>query len=100
MLLGATKVAARLDISVASLNNWYRWYFSDCEKPENMPELPKYIQHHARGARKWKEEDIEKLQKFKDWIPKGRGGVMGDWNAQFWGERGIQALKNKGLQKK
>jgi hypothetical protein len=102
--LTATRVAQHLDISVPTLTNWYRWYNNpDYDKPSNVPELPKYEQNGKRATRYWKEEDLPKLIKFRDWVPKGRAGIMGEHNAQFWGDRGKRALKNKkmkdGLQK-
>ncbi len=102
--LTATRVAQHLDISVPTLTNWYRWYNNpDYDKPPNVPELPKYEQNGKRATRYWKEEDLPKLIKFRDWVPKGRAGIMGEHNAQFWGDRGKRALKNKkmkdGLQK-
>lgn len=98
-LLTATKVAQHLDISVPTLNNWYKWYNNpDFEKPEDTPELPSYIQQGKRGTRYWNKKDLPKLVKFKEWMPRGRAGVMGESNAQFWGERGKRALRNKHLQ--
>ena len=60
-----------------------------------MPELPDFKREGTRGPRYWNQEDLPKLQAFRDWLPKGRGGVMGDWNARFWGARGKRAIKNK-----
>ena len=98
--LTATKVAQYLDISVPTLNNWYKWYNNpEYDKPKNTPELPAYTQQGKRAPRYWNKEDLPKLVKFKNWVPKGRAGIMGEHNAQFWGERGVRALKNKGLQK-
>ena len=98
-MLTATKVAQYLDISVPTLNNWYKWYSNpEYEKPKNTPSLPEYTQEGKRGTRYWDKVDLPKLVKFKNWIPKGRAGIMGEHNAQFWGERGKRALKNKHLQ--
>ena len=41
------------------------------------------------------EEDLLQLEVFKVWLPKGRGGVMGEVSARYWGERGERARKNK-----
>ena len=97
--LSSNKVAQHLDISVATLNNWYKWYNNlEFKKPENTPELPSYTQQGKRGTRYWDKKDLPKLVQFKKWMPRGRAGVMGDSNAQFWGERGKRALRNKHLQ--
>lgn len=94
--LSSNKVAQYLDISVATLNNWYKWFRNeDFEKPADIPALPQYKRDGARGPRYWNSADLPELQAFRDWLPKGRGGVMGDWNARFWGARGQRAIKNK-----
>lgn len=84
-----TKVAQHLDITVVTLTNWYKWY-NDPEqfKPKGMPQLPEYIQEKSRGPKYWKKSDLPKLQKFKEWIPKGRNGLMGSVSSRYWGERG------------
>lgn len=96
----ANKIAQFLDISVGTLNVWYKWYEDErFEKPEGVPPLPPYEQAGPRRPRYWSEDVLLDLKRFKDWLPKGRGGVMGDLNARNWGERGRQAQKNKALRK-
>jgi hypothetical protein len=88
-MLNATNVSAILDISVVTLNNWYKWYNdTSIEKPINTPPLPMYLQETPRGKRLWNMVDIKLIKKFKDWIPKGRGGVMGEVSSKYWGVRG------------
>lgn len=90
------KLALYIDSSVLTISNWYEWYLDDkYKKPEGLPELPMYEQNRKGGTRYWNIEDIEKIKIFKEWLPKGRGGVMGDFNAKYWGEKGKQALENK-----
>lgn len=92
----ATKISQFLDISVPTLNSWYKWYNDPTfVKPIDTPYLPPYIQKSKMGIRYWDEDCLYYLRKFKDWLPRGRGGVMGDMNARSWGERGKRALKNK-----
>lgn len=94
----ATRVSYFLDISVVTLGNWYKWYNDPkYDKPEDMPELPPYEQKSPRGTRYWKRSDLPKLLIFKYWLPRGGAGIMGDFNARFWGDRGKRALKNKGI---
>lgn len=94
--LSASKVAQHLDISVTTLTNWYKWQNSLTEPvSENAPRLPQYEQHSVRGPRFWTEEQLKELEVFKEWIPRGRNGVMGNINARYWGARGKRALKNK-----
>lgn len=84
-LLTASKVCNKLDISSRTLDNWYKFYNnSELEKPDNMPDLPEYEQATPRAPRYWKPEDIKQLKKFKEWVPKGRHGVMGRINEMYW----------------
>ena len=85
ILLTATKVIQQIDVSARTLDGWYKYYESDLEKPDDMPELPKYTQNRPRGPRYWKQSDIPALLAFKEWIPRGRNGVMGRINERFWG---------------
>lgn len=84
ILLTATKVIQQLDISARTLDSWYKFYNGSYEKPEGMPKLPPYIQERPRGPRFWKQSDMTALKEFKEWVPKGRGGVMGRVNEQYW----------------
>lgn len=86
--LSATKVTQFLDISYNTLNAWYKWYNDDqYVKPKDTPYLPPYTQAHPRAPRLWKADDLYYLRKFKEWIPKGRSGVMGEFNSKYWGTR-------------
>lgn len=94
----ATKVTQYLDISLRTLDNWYRFYRNASEKkPENMPELPNYEQLGPKATRFWNEEDLPKLMEFKNWIPHGRSGVMGRTNERYWSEKLRKNNKNKDI---
>ena len=94
----AVKISQFLDVSVATINNWYRWYNNPkFEKPADTPYLP--APSLEGRYRYWTDDDLYYLRKFKEWLPRGRGGVMGDSNAYFWGERGKRALRNKELKR-
>lgn len=97
--LTTSKVAIKLDVSVRTLLTWYKWYEQEGNTMEDVPVLPKYEQAYHRAPRFWEESDIEQLKVFKDWLPKGRNGVMGNVNAKNWGDRGRRALANKRLKK-
>ena len=94
--LTAPKVSQHLGVNPITLSHWYKWYRDDnYEKPADMPPLPDYEQNGKTGTRYWRVADLEMIEAFKAWIPQGRLGIMGDFNAQFWGARGrrIQAEK-------
>lgn len=88
-----TKVTNALDISVRTLDNWYRYYNDPtAEKPDDMPELPAYEQSSLKGIRYWDEEDLPKIKEFKEWVPRGRAGLMGRTNERYWSK---EHRKNK-----
>lgn len=96
MKLSANKVAQHLDITLNTLNNWYKWASDpETEIPGSAPKLPQFTRDWEGGPRRWEESDLPALQAFKEWIPKGRAGVMGKTNSHYWGERGIRANKNR-----
>lgn len=83
--LTATEVSQRLNVSVKTLTGWYQWYNDkSIDKPENVPVLPSYRQTHERAPRQWNPDDIPQLLEFKEWVPKGRNGVMGRMNQKYW----------------
>lgn len=81
--LTASQIGAKLNKTAYTIKRWYKWYeqLTEEEKQEyiknGMPELPKYETVGATNWRYWDEQDLEKLQKFSDWVPHTRGGVMG-----------------------
>lgn len=75
-LYRAVEVALLLDISVPTLNNWYK--FKRYEPDNEMCKLlPDPIQKAPKQTRYWQEEDIPKMIEFKSKIVTGRKGFMG-----------------------
>jgi hypothetical protein len=85
--LSASEVSRELNVSVKTLTGWYKWYTSEIPKPENVPTLPMYVQEHERSPRLWNPDDLDTLKKFKEWVPRGRNGVMGRINEQYWSKK-------------
>ena len=81
-LLRAVEVALLLDISVPTLNNWYKFKKNDPEN-EMCKFLPDPIQKTARQTRYWKESDIPTLIQFKAQIVWGRKGFMGSVTQRY-----------------
>lgn len=74
---------------------WYNWYLSpEYKKPDNFPKLPPFIV--IGRCRYWKKSDIPALEEFKNALGRGKGGVMGEYNARNWQQRGKSALVKKG----
>lgn len=81
-LYKAVEVALLLDISVPTLNNWYKFKRLDPNN-EMAKLLPEPIQKTNRQTRFWKEEDIPNLIKFKSSIVEGRKGFMGSVTQKY-----------------
>ena len=81
-LYKAVEVALLLDISVPTLNNWYKFKRLDPNN-EMAKLLPEPIQQTNRQTRFWKEEDIPNLIKFKSSIVEGRKGFMGSVTQKY-----------------
>lgn len=81
-LYKAVEVALLLDISVPTLNNWYKFkrYYPDNEMSKLLPQP---IQQTNRQTRYWKEEDIPDMIKFKSNIVEGRNGFMGSITQKY-----------------
>ena len=76
-LLRIEEVALLIGVSSQTLNIWYRWkkYNPDNEYAKMLPE---YIQQGKRQIRLWKKSDVWALIEFKNTIPHGRHGILGD----------------------
>lgn len=87
-MLTASNVANMLDISVKTLTNWYQWYHDESiKKPDEFPKLPEYVQENKNSPRYWTKEDVKQLRKFQKWMPRGRGGVMGEVSCKFYNKK-------------
>lgn len=76
-MLKIEEVAVRIDSSIQTINNWYRWKKLNPEHPLAII-LPDYIQSGTRKTRYWKTDDIYKLIEFKHKLPHGRNGVLSE----------------------
>lgn len=95
-LLTASAVCLQINVSTKTLNNWYKWYLDpEMEKPESLPTLPMYQQDRPNGPRYWTKDDVKQLEIFKEWLPKGRNGVMGRFNERYWSQKTKKSLEEK-----
>jgi hypothetical protein len=76
-LLRIEEVALLVNSSTQTINNWYRWKALNPNHPLAQ-KLPNYIQNGARQTRYWKKSDIWSITEFKNSIPHGRGGILGE----------------------
>ena len=81
-LYKAVEVALLLDISVPTLNNWYKYkkYYPNDEMSKLLP-MP--VQKAPRQTRYWQESDIQQLIQFKSQIVEGRNGFMGSITQKY-----------------
>jgi hypothetical protein len=71
------EVALLVGCSTQTINNWYRWKALHPEHPLASM-LPDYKQEGPRQMRFWNKEDIWSIAEFKNAIPHGRNGILGD----------------------
>lgn len=76
-LLRIEEVALLVNSSVQTINNWYRWKKLHPEH-QLASKLPDYVQSGSRQTRYWKKSDIWSIVEFKNLIPHGRYGILGD----------------------
>ena len=76
-LLKVEEVAVLIGVSSQTINIWYRWkkYNPDHEYAKMLPD---FVQQGKRQTRLWKRDDIWALVEFKNIIPRGRSGILGD----------------------
>ena len=76
-LMKVQEVAVLLDVSVPTINNWYKFKTTNPDH-ELSKLLPDFIQEGSRQTRKWRSKDMWKMIEFKQRVPRGRAGVMAE----------------------
>lgn len=93
-LINATQVCALVDISIYTLNSWYK--FKDVHPDSEYAKLlPEFIRMDNSNVRLWHQKDVYALIEFKTKIPRGRNGVLGDVTQRFVRERKKKNAKKK-----
>lgn len=77
------EVALLVGCSVKTVNNWY-WFKSMHPENEYAKMLPEFIRIGNRGTRYWNKDDVWKIIEFRQNIPKGRNGVLGDVTQKYY----------------
>jgi hypothetical protein len=76
-LLRIEEVALLVNTSTQTINNWYRW--KKLHPEHSLAKLlPDYIQSGPRQTRYWKRTDVWSIAEFKNNIPHGRNGILGE----------------------
>lgn len=81
-LLNVSEVSVLVGSSIQTISSWYRWkdLYPDHELAKLIPE---YTRIGNRRTRYWTMEDVWKLVEFKNSIPQGRNGVMGEITQKY-----------------
>lgn len=95
-LLNAQEVSTLIGCYVGTLSQWYKWAKLHPEH-ELAQLLPKYQQESPYQKRLWKQSDVYHLIEFRQKLPNGRGGVMGDVTQQY--KRKNKKESNNGKEK-
>lgn len=82
-LLKLEEVALLVGVSFKTINTWYAFkrMYPDNEYSKMLPE---YIQAGKRQTRYWSKKDLWKFIQFKQSIPQGRNGIMGDVTQKYY----------------
>lgn len=86
-LLNVSEVSLLIGSSIQTIASWYRWkaLHPDHELARVIPDFKRV---GNRRTRYWTQDDVWKLIEFKNNIPQGRNGVMGDVTQKYVKKRG------------
>ena len=76
------EIALIVGVSAPTINIWYRWKRNH-PTHELASLLPEFQQTGARQTRYWKQSDAWQLIKFKQSLPHGRNGILGDTTQRY-----------------
>lgn len=85
----AKEIADILGCKVSTINTWYVFKREHLNQDDRYYQyakmLPDFERHGigTRAIRYWKKEDIEKLKQFKNSIPHGRNGILGNITRRY-----------------
>ena len=81
-LINANALAFLVGSSVQTISAWYRWKSLNPEH-ELAQLLPDYVRIGNKNTRYWNRQDVWMLIKFKQSIPQGRNGIMGQVTQKY-----------------
>ena len=81
-LLNVQEVAFLIGSSIQTISMWYRWRDLNPDH-ERAKMLPDYTRIGNKNTRYWNREDIWRLVEFKQTIPQGKRGVMGEVTQKY-----------------
>ena len=86
-LLNVSEVSLLVGSSIQTISSWYRWKALHPDH-ELAKIIPDYVRIGNRRTRYWKRDDVWKLVEFKNSIPQGRNGIMGEITQKYVKKKG------------
>lgn len=76
------EIALIVGVSAPTINIWYRWKRTHSDH-ELAGLLPDFQQSGPRQTRYWKQSDAWQLIQFKQSLPHGRNGILGETTQKY-----------------
>lgn len=81
-LLNVQELSMLIGSSIQTIGSWYRW--KELNPDHELAKLiPDYTRIGNRRTRYWKQDDVWKLLEFKQKLPQGRNGIMGEVTQKY-----------------
>ena len=81
-LLNVQELSMLIGSSIQTIGSWYRW--KELHPEHELAKLiPDYTRIGNRKTRYWSQDDVWKLLEFKQKIPQGRNGIMGEVTQKY-----------------
>lgn len=81
-LLNVQELSMLIGSSIQTIGSWYRW--KELHPDHELAKLiPDYTRIGNRRTRYWKQDDVWKLLEFKQKLPQGRNGIMGEVTQKY-----------------
>ena len=81
-LLNVSEVSLLVGSSIQTIASWYRW--KELHPEHDLAKLiPDYVRQGNRRTRYWNRDDVWRLVEFKNSIPQGRNGIMGEITQRY-----------------
>ena len=97
MELKVDKLAILVGVSARTINNWY-WFkatYPDNEYAKMLPDYKVGKTERNIPVRLWDSDDIDKLIHFKEVVPHGRNGILGDITQRRYRKQREEKLNGK-----
>ena len=81
-LVNVQELSMLIGSSIQTIGSWYRW--KELNSDHELAKLiPDYTRIGNRRTRYWKQDDVWKFLEFKQKLPQGRNGIMGEVTQKY-----------------